>query len=178
MRINPIDNSTFSSRLKYNKEMASVFGDASYNHNRVFLTSARTIINDGKNDIVELRKVDDSHLQLLVNGEVENESSTFNNILPAVGQNMLKEYAQKTSGKDMEIEALSMSEEEQTLVAPEVIAMHASQNTLFKDMGEDAGCMKFFYDTIAQAFEKLAQSTKKQINQLHEQVISDSKDLY
>ena len=178
MRINSIDNSTFGSKLKYNSEMASVFSDASYNYNRIFLTSAKAIINDGKNDVVELHKADDSHLQLLVNGKVENESSIFNNILPEVGQNMLKEYAQKITGKDMGFEALSMTEEEQLLIAPEAIAIYAFLNPLFQNTSKNVDNMKFYYDTLAIVFEKWAQATKKQINQLHEQVISDSKDLY
>ena len=165
MRINPIDNRAFGSSFTNNREMWTVINDAGANYNRVFLKSAQAIVDDGKDDILELRQSSDRSMDLLVNGKLESRYIADDCILAEAGQRLIKDYAQKITGKDMEMEQLVMTPAEYGLIRTERAALDIYSGTLGDEL-EDEKCEDFIYETIGYAYQKLADYTRSQIYQL------------
>ena len=98
MQINNINSTqtNFKSKFIPNKLLEKTFNGAAEMSDRNFALSIKTILNDRKNDILELRTRNKQSMDLLVNGESKEEGLTFLNYYGNVGSNLINKYAEKT----------------------------------------------------------------------------------
>ena len=91
------DSISFKSTFSSNNILKQSFDKAYADSDRYFLKSVKAVLNDGKDDVVELSQRNNSKIDLLINGEMVNEESInyYNN----AGVNLIKKLGQKISGE-------------------------------------------------------------------------------
>ena len=96
MQVNNINPQTnFKSKFIPSALLEQSFDGAVKEQDRFFVKALNTLLSDGKNDVLELKKRTNHHLSLYVNGEIEDEGSIFLNYYRNVGADLIKKYAKK-----------------------------------------------------------------------------------
>ena len=97
MQVNSINSTqtNFKSKFVPNKIMEKSLDRAYHNGDRQFAQSLKAILNDGKDDILELNKRNNRHLSLYVNGKLQEEGNIFLNLYSDVGTELINKYAKK-----------------------------------------------------------------------------------
>ena len=99
MKVNSVENSSIAlkSRFVPNKLLEDSFNRAYDSSDRLFLQSVKAILNDGKNDVFELVKIQ-SRIDLKQNGKTIDDNKYFTNYYGDVGCELISKYVNKILG--------------------------------------------------------------------------------
>lgn len=119
-RISP-QSTNFQSKFVNNSVLNQAFDRAIEENDRFFVKSMKALMNDGKDDILELQRRNPRHLDLYVNGEIAEEGQIFLNYYVNVGTDLIKKYASRVFKENMQaLQHSNLSTKEKELVQEEV----------------------------------------------------------
>jgi len=99
MQVNNISTPTsFKSKFIPNPVLEKSFDRAASESDRIFLISVKAFLNDGKNDILEIRQKSKHSLNLHVNNKITEEGHPFLNFYYNTGADLIKKHASKVFG--------------------------------------------------------------------------------
>ncbi len=158
-----IQTTNFKSRFVPNQTLEQSFERAAKANDRFFLKAVNTIINDGKDDVVELKRRPPKYIDLYVNNEMVEEGNTYFNFYVHVCAELLKHYAEKISGKSMSgAQYKDLSSQEQKLISENVdlIRMFSEKVESFPNYVENIQKM------LSEIKQKIDNNTKKELEEL------------
>ena len=159
MQINNINSTqtNFKSKFVPNKYLESAFENAYNGNNRTFVKSIKAILNDGKQDSIELVKGANSNLHLLVNGKIKEESIIFSYYgNPSI--DVIEKYAKQINNLDIYNGAYkNLSNKEKKLVQEDV--------NLIKSLTENFEDSTNFIDNSLNRIQKMKQKIDKNTKQ-------------
>lgn len=164
MQVNNINPQTnFKSKFIPSALLEQSFDGAVKEQDRFFVKALNTLLSDGKNDVLELKKRTNHHLSLYVNGEIEDEGSIFLNYYRNVGADLIKKYAAKNELANNSAGKYSiLSNKEKELVDEDV--------TLIKLLSENFESGVNFIENVQIVLnkmkKKLDNNTTKEISEL------------
>ena len=108
----------FKSRFVPNKVLENAFKEACKTNDRNFALSVKTILNDGKDDVIELSQWNKYHMSLILNGEYIADEYNYLNYYVNVGSNLINKYVQQAYTKAPQIKGKydNLSESEKKLI--------------------------------------------------------------
>ena len=117
-----LQTTNFKPKLIPNKALEDAFNEAYKTNDRRFALSVKTILNDGKNDVLELSQRNKYNINLYVNGECKEEGYNYLNYYTNVGSNLINNYVQKEYKNTPQIigKYYNLSESEKILVRENV----------------------------------------------------------
>ena len=160
MQINKINSQTtnFKSKLLPNKLLEYTFEEACKTNDRNFALSIKTILNDGKNDVIELSERNKYHINLLVNGESKAEECNYLNYYTNVGSNLINNYVQKAYAKVPLITGKydNLSKSEKNIIQENVDVL----KSLIDNFENNAS----FIDNVQKEIKTITQKLNKNVN--------------
>ena len=172
MRIDKINSqaTNFQSRFVPNLTLEQAFDRATKEHDRFFLKAVNTILNDGKNDIIELKQRAPKYVSLHVNNKLIEEENTYLNYYSHVCADLLKHYAEKISKESLkEAQYKSLSQQEKKLISENV--------DLIKMYSENFENSNNYIENIQNTLNKIKQqldtNTKLEIQSLKSRIFGN-----
>ena len=121
MQVNSISpGANFKSKFLPNTVLEQSFDRAVKEQDRHFVKALKTLLNDGKGDVLELKKRTNHHMCLYVNGEIEEEGHMFLNYYGNVGTDLIKKYAARKTYNNAAAKYGILSNKEKELVREDV----------------------------------------------------------
>lgn len=116
-----VQTTSFKSRFIPSQTLEQAFDRAAKENDRFFLKAMNTIMNDGKNDVVELTQRAPKYIDLLVNNKLVEEGNTYLNFYTHTSAEIIKHYAEKISKECMtETQYKNLSQQEKKLISENV----------------------------------------------------------
>ena len=170
MNINKIDNqaASFKSKLVPNNLLEGAFKNAEATGDRYFVQSVKAILNDGKNDSLEIAKTTKDNLSLFVNGEKQGETlfSYYGN--PVIS--LIEKYAKDSFGTNIYADKYqNLTGKEKELIKEDIDLM----KMLLDNFDAGANFIAEVQKTITQIKQKLDINTKKEIQELKKIIFSE-----
>lgn len=171
MQINSINPQTnFKSKFIPNSVLAQSFDRAIKEQDRFFVKAVKSLLNDGKDDTLELSKRTNHHMSLYVNGEIEEEGHIFLNYYGNVGTDLIKKYAKKQAFTNNSASKYSiLSEQEKELVNEEVGLI----KLLTENFGNGTNFIENVQSVLDKMKNKLDNNTSKEILELKKLIFTN-----
>jgi len=164
MQVNRIDSPTnFKSKFIPNSVLGQSFDRAAKEQDRLFVKAVKAILNDGKEDTLELQKRNPHYINLYVNDEIAEEGHIFSTLYGNVGSDLIKKYANRLSHTNRDAGKYNiLSEQEKEFLKEDV--------SLIKLLSENFESGTNFIDNIQKVLDdmkqKLDNNTKKEVLEL------------
>jgi uncharacterized coiled-coil DUF342 family protein len=171
MQINKIDSQTtnFKSKFVPNSILKKTIDNEAKESNRFFLKSIKAIMNDGKDDVLELQRRTPRHLDLYVNGEIAEEGHIFLNYYGSVGGDLINKYASKFADNVKYTDKYNnLTPKEKKLVAEEVDVIKMLSES-FDSVGN---YIEDVQKVIGDIKQKLDNNTKQEFDELKKMIFN------
>ena len=169
MKIDKINSQAtgFQSRFVPNRTLELAFDRAAKESDRTFLNAVNIIMNDGKDDVIELKQRAPKYISLHVNNTMEEEDNTYLNYYTHVCSELLRNYAEKISKGTLNTKQYkNLSQEEKKLISENV--------DLIKLMSENFESVNSYLEEVQNILkemkQKLDNNTKNEIEKLKKQI--------
>ena len=165
MKIDKINSqaASFQSRFVPNQILEQAIDRATKENDRSFLKAVNIILNDGKDDVVELKQRAPKYISLHVNGKMTEEVNTYLNYYTHACAELLRNYVGKISKDNLNSSQYkNLTQQEKKLISENVDLIKLlsenfeSGNNYFEEVQNILKEMKQKLDNnTKQEFEKL-----------------------
>lgn len=161
----------FKSKFIPNNLLEKSINEAIKESDRNFALSVKTILNDGKSDILELRTRNKYSMDLLVNGESKEDGLPFLNYYENVGADLVNKYAEKTYVSKTKITGKynNLSESENKLVKEDVEFI----KLLTDNFENGVNFVENVQKALGDIKQKIDKNTKQELEALKEMIFNN-----
>ena len=165
MQVNKVNfqQTNFKSKFIPNAMLEQTFNRAAKENDRLFVKSMKTLLNDGKDDVLKLQQRDKYRLALYSNDKIVEEGNIYLNYYGNVGTDLINKYALKNSNDFTFLRRYNnLSQEEKKLIAEEADLI----KLLSQNFENGTNYIEELQKIIKVMEQKLDENTKNEMDKL------------